>query len=259
MSVPLDKQLEELKRIKATRANVLEDFVADCDFPLSQGYSLQGTPDSVSQGVCWAMSYDWARFQVYDYQVGGRRFYNIRKKTRLLQLFLNKARQKQELLRQFAKREGFEISLLAEGTVADANPNTALPIKFEVVREIIVAAFEPVIGDTHGIRLIGFDSDDGGHEIAVKVRPPFRFFDPNFGQFTLGSKGKLEELMRKVLLRQYIDLMNSWDVCVMRRAFPEVQNAQAIPAHVAGRPPVAHGDVDADVEAMLLDLGFELK
>tara|TARA_R110000751_G_scaffold15290_3_gene49389 strand:+ start:14649 stop:15527 length:879 start_codon:yes stop_codon:yes gene_type:complete len=255
----LAKSAEEteaiLAQIKANRDNSLGTFNDDCDFPLSQGYSLIGTPNSVNKGVCWAMSYDWARFQIYDYPVQGSRFYNIRRETRLLQLSLNKAQQKQRVLELFARREGFTLQLVGEGNKPQYSAHQTLPAEYSVAKNLIECCFEPVLGDKTGVRMIGMLSKDGGHEIAIRVNEPYRVFDPNFGQYTLASRERMESFLRTLLLREYSDLMVSWDIYAVMRTFPGRQGA-TVPAHVAGPPAAVYVPVDAEAtaESMIEDI-----
>lgn len=242
-----------------------EDLTKYRTFPLSQGISLKmaDVSDTVKKGVCWAMSYDWARFQVYDYRVNQIRFAKIKKKTAVLQQRLQEAGDAQQILDEFAASEGFRRELVAEG-VKPLIPQRPFSLNEWALRDILSAIDTDPKTDRAGVRMLGFVGGGKGHEIALRVKAPFRFFDPNYGEFEFPTLAKLKQMVTYVLNQTYIDMMSRWDIYLVDRAYPRRQQVLAgvieIPAHVNGAPEPAHlprvdqGELSASSKAELDDM-----
>lgn len=249
---------------KAARRHgeTLDDLVSYRTFALCQGTSLtfEEVAQEIKKGVCWAMSYDWARFQVYDYRVNQARFVKIRTKTVQLQKELNRKDVAGAVtLEKFAREEGFAIARVAGG----ARPAHSVGMKTPdaaVIEAIMKAIDADPKADRAGVRMFGFDCADGGHEIALRLREPFRLFDPNYGQFDLPSLDLLKTLLVRILTMTYLDKLSNWDMHAVTRAKPArqkvIDGVVSIPKHVGGSPGPVHkgkteGDLDAEVDGML--------
>ncbi len=248
-----EKQIEAVEEFAKRHVNTLGEFLEYRTFALSQGVSLdfEAVSAEIKKGVCWAMSYDWARFQVYDYNVQQRRFAIIRQKTIRLQERLNQTRlTSQMLLDEFAANEGFSRRLIEEGSKPALGRPGFSPEQIAITEILSAIDTDPKL-DPAGVRMLGFDSQDGGHEIALRIKEPFRVFDPNYGQFDAPSLKVLKSILTRILNTTYVRLMNSWDLYSVERAFPRAQGVVGgtieIPDYVAGAPAAAWEPVTVEL------------
>lgn len=246
MAIPGDEIKKRIQEYEMEQSLFLgEDLTKYRTYALCQRISLEmaDVADTVKKGVCWAMSYDWARFQVYDYRINENRFVKILQKTAALQQQLQQAGDPQQLLDNFADSEGFRRELVAEG-VRPSESRSIFSVQQLALQEILSAIDCDPKTDRSGVRMLGFYGNGRGHEIALRVKEPFCFFDPNYGEFEFPTLDKLKHMITFVLNQTYIDMMTGWDIYLVDRAFPRRQQVLDgvvhIPEHVNGAPQPAY-------------------